>query len=61
MCDPFFLAPERARLRLIPSPPPEPVTPRPDPIVRRGLPGAVLELARDAAQAVWTHFIRKEH
>ena len=52
--EPFSLAPERARLRLIPSPPPEPVMPVPDPIVRRDLPGSVWELARDAAAAVWT-------
>lgn len=56
MREPFYLAPEAAaqrRLRLIPSPEPEPVTPLPDPIVRRGLPGSVLELARDAVVAVW--------
>ena len=52
---PWFLAPEAAaqrRLRLIPSPPPEPVTPVPDPITRRDLPGSVWELARDAVSAV---------
>jgi len=53
MREPFYLAPERARLRLIPTPPPEPVTPVPDPITRRDLPGSVWELARDAVSAVW--------
>lgn len=51
--EPFYLAPERARLRLIPTPPPEPVVVRPDPIGRRSWVGAVWELARDAVVGVW--------
>lgn len=52
MREPFYLTPERA-LRLVPTPEPTPVTPMPDPITRRGLPGSVVELMRDVWRAVW--------
>lgn len=44
--EPFYLAPKRARLRLIPTPEPEPVTPVPDPIVRRSWVGAMWATVR---------------